>query len=141
MRSTTTACSPRRTWTRRSSRSAGTSTPARASTPSGRRRCTSACSDDEYVGKLLNNLGQLHAITGRPDEAVPLLRESFRIAVEQDNRIDAAFAASSLASARLHSGDPEGAIQREIAQSSYWAIARNTDKKKGTLGSSWARPI
>ena len=68
-------------------------------------------SDHEYVGKLLNNLGQLHAITGRPDEAVPLLRESFRIAVEQDNRIDAAFAASSLASARLHSGDPEGAIE------------------------------
>ncbi len=68
-------------------------------------------SDHEYVGKLLNNLGQLHAITGRPDEAVPLLRESFRIAVEQDNRVDAAFAASSLASARLHSGDPEGAIE------------------------------
>jgi tetratricopeptide (TPR) repeat protein len=68
-------------------------------------------SDHEYVGKLLNNLGQLHAITGRPADAVPLLRESFRIAVEQDNRIDAAFAASSLASARLHSGDPEGAIE------------------------------
>ena len=68
-------------------------------------------SDHEYVGKLLNNLGQLRAITGRPDEAVPLLREAFRIAVEQDNRVDAAFAASSLASARLHSGDPEGAIE------------------------------
>jgi tetratricopeptide (TPR) repeat protein len=67
--------------------------------------------DHEYVGKLLNNLGQLHAITGRPQDAVPLLRESFRIAVEQDNRIDAAFAASSLASARLHSGDPEGAVE------------------------------
>jgi tetratricopeptide (TPR) repeat protein len=68
-------------------------------------------SDHEYVGKLLNNLGQLRAITGRPDEAVPLLREAFRIAVEQDNRVDAAFAASSLASARLHTGDAEGAIE------------------------------
>jgi len=68
-------------------------------------------SDQEYVGKLLNNLGQLRAITGKPEEAVPLLRESFRIAVEQDNRIDAAFAASSLASARMHSGDLEGAIE------------------------------
>jgi tetratricopeptide (TPR) repeat protein len=67
--------------------------------------------DQEYVGKLLNNLGQLRAITGKPEEAVPLLRESFRIAVEQDNRIDAAFAASSLASARMHSGDLEGAIE------------------------------
>jgi tetratricopeptide (TPR) repeat protein len=67
--------------------------------------------DHEYVGKLLNNLGQLRAITGQPEEAVPLLRESFRIAVEQDNRIDAAFAASSLASARMHSGDLEGAIE------------------------------
>jgi HTH-type transcriptional regulator, quorum sensing regulator NprR len=68
-------------------------------------------SDQEYVGKLLNNLGQLRAITGKPEEAVPLLRESFRIAVEQDNRVDAAFAASSLASARMHSGDLEGAIE------------------------------
>jgi tetratricopeptide (TPR) repeat protein len=68
-------------------------------------------SDHEYVGKLLNNLGQLHAITGRAQDAVPLLRESFRIAVELDNRVDAAFAASSLASARLHSGDAEGAIE------------------------------
>src|SRR5690348_12135540 len=67
--------------------------------------------DQEYVGKLLNNLGQLRAITGKPEEAVPLLRESFRIAVEQDNRVDAAFAASSLASARLHSGDHEGAVE------------------------------
>jgi len=68
-------------------------------------------SDHEYVGKLLNNLGQLHAITGKPDKAVPLLRESFRIAVEIDNKVDAAFAASSLASARLHTGDLEGAIE------------------------------
>ena len=68
-------------------------------------------SDHEYVGKLLNNLGQLHAITGKPEKAVPLLRESFRIAVEQDNRVDAGFAASSLASARLHTGDHEGAIE------------------------------
>jgi tetratricopeptide (TPR) repeat protein len=67
--------------------------------------------DHEYVGKLLNNLGQLHAITGKPEQAVPLLRESFRIAVEHDNRIDAGFAASSLASARMHSGDMEGAIE------------------------------
>ena len=67
--------------------------------------------DHEYVGKLLNNLGQLRAITGKPEEAVPLLRESFRIAVDQDNRIDAAFAASSLASARMHTGDLEGAIE------------------------------
>ncbi len=67
--------------------------------------------DHEYVGKLLNNLGQLHAITGKPDKAVPLLRESFRIAVEMDNKVDAAFAASSLASARLHTGDLKGAIE------------------------------
>jgi tetratricopeptide (TPR) repeat protein len=67
--------------------------------------------DHEYVGKLLNNLGQLRAITGKPEEAVPLLRESFRIAVEQDNRVDAAFAASSLASARMHADDLDGAIE------------------------------
>jgi len=68
-------------------------------------------SDREYVGKLLNNLGWLKAQGGHPEQAVPLLRESFRIAVELDNRVDAAFAASSLASARLHSGDLDGAVE------------------------------
>jgi len=68
-------------------------------------------SDREYVGKLLNNLGWLRALGGNPEQAVPLLRESFRIAVELDNRVDAAFAASSLASARLHCGDLDGAIE------------------------------
>ncbi len=76
-------------------------------------------SDHEYVGKLLNNLGQLRAITGKPEEAVPLLHESFRIAVEQDNRVDAGFAASSLASARLHTGDHEGAIESGYRAMSY----------------------
>lgn len=79
--------------------------------------------DHEYVGKLLNNLGQLRAITGKPEEAVPLLRESFRIAVEQDNRVDAAFAASSLASARMHSGDLDGAVE-----SGYRAIELLSDR-------------
>lgn len=67
--------------------------------------------DREYVGKLLNNLGWLRALGGSPEQALPLLRESFAIAVELDNRVDAAFAASSLASARLHCGDLEGAIE------------------------------
>ena len=110
-RSTTTGCWRRRTSTPHSLRSGGTSTPSPASTPSGRSALFERVSDHEYVGKLLNNLGQLRAITGTPEEAVPLLRESFRIAVDQDNRIDAAFAASSLASARMHTGDLEGAIE------------------------------
>jgi tetratricopeptide (TPR) repeat protein len=67
--------------------------------------------DEEYVGKLLNNLGQIRIMAGRPSEAVPLLQESFRIAVEMDNRVDAGFAASTLASARLHAGDAEGAVE------------------------------
>jgi tetratricopeptide (TPR) repeat protein len=67
--------------------------------------------DHEYVGKLLNNLGQLRVLMGAPEEAVELLHEAFRIAVEQDNRVDAAFAASSLASARLHADDHEGAVE------------------------------
>jgi tetratricopeptide (TPR) repeat protein len=66
--------------------------------------------DNEYVGKLLNNLGQLRVYAGRPEEAVELLREAFRIAVEQDNRVDAAFAASSLASAHLNACSWDDAV-------------------------------
>ena len=108
---TTTGCWPRRYSTPRWSPSARTSIPLAREYAERSKALYERVSDHEYVGKLLNNLGQLHAITGKPEEAVPLLRESFRIAVEQDNRVDAGFAASSLASARMHSGDLEGAIE------------------------------
>ena len=110
-RSATTASWPRRTSTRRSSPSGSNEYTQAREYAERSKALFERVADHEYVGKLLNNLGQLRAITGRPDEAVPLLREAFRIAVEQDNRVDAAFAASSLASARLHSGDPEGAVE------------------------------
>ena len=57
------------------------------------------------VGRLLNNLGGLQFLLGKPDEAVTLLKEAFTVAIEVDSEADAAQAVSSLAQVHLRSGD------------------------------------
>ncbi len=57
------------------------------------------------VGRMLNNLGGLQFLLGKPTEAVDLLKEAFRVAIEVDSEVDAAQAVSSLAQVHLRSGD------------------------------------
>jgi tetratricopeptide (TPR) repeat protein len=59
------------------------------------------------VGKLLNNLGGLNFLLGKPDEAIAYLKESFRVALEVGSDLDAGFAVSSLAQVHLRTGDLE----------------------------------
>jgi tetratricopeptide (TPR) repeat protein len=63
--------------------------------------------DSVNVGKLLNNLGGLSFLLGRPDEAVESLKEAFRVALETDSEIDAAYAVSSLAQVHQRIGQQE----------------------------------
>ena len=64
------------------------------------------------VGRLLNNLGGLQFLLGKPAEAVGLLKEAFSVAVEVDSEVDAAQAVSSLAQVHLRSGDVEQAEEQ-----------------------------
>jgi tetratricopeptide (TPR) repeat protein len=55
------------------------------------------------VGRLLNNLGGLQFLLGKPTEAVGLLKQAFSVAIEVDSEVDAAQAVSSLAQVHLRS--------------------------------------
>ena len=62
--------------------------------------------DQMNVGRLLNNLGTLNFLLGKPDEAIDFLKNAFRAALEVGNDADAGRAVSSLAHVHLHTGDP-----------------------------------
>jgi tetratricopeptide (TPR) repeat protein len=57
------------------------------------------------VGKLLNNLGGLNFLLGKPDEAKVYLKDAFRVALETGSDLDAGFAVSSLAQVHLRTGE------------------------------------
>lgn len=63
--------------------------------------------DSVNFGRLLNNLGGLTFLLGKPDEAKQLLKEAFRVALDTDNEIDAAYAVASLARVHLETGQLE----------------------------------
>jgi tetratricopeptide (TPR) repeat protein len=56
-------------------------------------------------GKLLNNLGGLNFLLGKPDEAIAYLKDAFRVALEVGSDVDAAYAVSSLAQVHLRTNE------------------------------------
>ena len=62
--------------------------------------------DRGNVGKLLNNLGGLNFLLGKPDEAIRFLKDAFATSLEVGNDADAAQAVSSLAQVHLRTGKP-----------------------------------
>jgi tetratricopeptide (TPR) repeat protein len=71
-----------------------------------------AIADTAHVGQLTNNLGGLNYLLGKTDEAVALLKDAFRIALDSGLEADAGRAVSSLAQIHLRSGDLEQAEQQ-----------------------------
>jgi len=61
--------------------------------------------DQAHVGQLTNNLGGLNFLLGKTDEAVELLKEAFRIAIDNGLEADAGRAVSSLAQVHLRTGE------------------------------------
>jgi tetratricopeptide (TPR) repeat protein len=57
------------------------------------------------VGKLLNNLGGLNFLLGKPEQAVEYLKDAFRVALEVGSDVDAGYAVSSLAQVHLRTGE------------------------------------
>jgi tetratricopeptide (TPR) repeat protein len=64
------------------------------------------------VGKLLNNLGGLNFLLGKPEDAKAYLKDAFRVALEVGSDVDAGYAVSSLAQVHLRTGELELAEQR-----------------------------
>jgi len=63
-------------------------------------------SDKLGVGRLLNNLGGLEFLLGKPEQAIARLQESFGVVLEYGNDDDVATVVSSLAQVHLKTGDP-----------------------------------
>jgi tetratricopeptide (TPR) repeat protein len=61
--------------------------------------------DRANVGRLLNNLGGLEFLLGKPEQAIEHLKHSFAVALEIGRDEDAAKAVSSLAQVHLRTGD------------------------------------
>jgi tetratricopeptide (TPR) repeat protein len=64
------------------------------------------------VGRLHNNIGGLNFLLGRPEDAVPSLKEAFRIAIDLGHDVDAAVAVSSLAQVHLRTGSVDSAEEQ-----------------------------
>ena len=65
--------------------------------------------DDRNVAGLLNNLGGLNLMLGKPEEAIEYLKSSFSVALEADSMEEAAQATGSLAAVHLEMNDYEQA--------------------------------
>lgn len=62
--------------------------------------------DQVNASKLLNNLGGLNFLLGKPDAAIAYLKDAFRVALEVGSPVDAAYAVSSLAQVHLRTEQP-----------------------------------
>ena len=62
-------------------------------------------SDQANIGRLLNNLGGLNFLLGKPEDAVRYLKDAFATSLEAGSDIDAAQAVSSLAQVHLRTGN------------------------------------
>ncbi|HEX5449152.1 MAG TPA: tetratricopeptide repeat protein [Gaiellaceae bacterium] len=70
--------------------------------------------DRGNVGRLLNNLGGLEFLLGKPDQAIAHLKSAFAVALEVGREQDAATAVSSLAQVHLRTGDPRKAEEQAL---------------------------
>jgi tetratricopeptide (TPR) repeat protein/DNA-binding XRE family transcriptional regulator len=61
--------------------------------------------DHRDVGRLLNNLGALSFVLGKPEKAIRYLKDAFATALDVGSDVDAAQAVSSLAQVHLRTGD------------------------------------
>jgi tetratricopeptide (TPR) repeat protein len=64
------------------------------------------CGDLPNVGKVMNNLGGLNFLLGKPEQSVADLKQAIAIGLDSPDDIDAAYAISSLAQVHLRTGKP-----------------------------------
>ncbi|HZT92124.1 MAG TPA: tetratricopeptide repeat protein [Gaiellaceae bacterium] len=70
--------------------------------------------DRANVARLLNNLGGIEFLLGKPEQAVEHLKHAFSVAIEVDRLEDAATAVSSLAQVHLRTGDAQRAEEQAL---------------------------
>ena len=94
--------------------------------------------DRTNVGRLLNNLGGLEFLLGKPEKAIARLKEAFAVALEHGDDDDVATAVSSLAQVYLKTGDPSrGRGARAARAAAARRPARTASTRSATRGSCW----
>jgi tetratricopeptide (TPR) repeat protein len=81
--------------------------------------------DRRSVGRLLNNLGGLTFLLGRPEQAIDYLNKAFSTALDVGSEADAAQAISSLAQVHLRTGSVE--LAEEQARKALELLAGRVD--------------
>jgi tetratricopeptide (TPR) repeat protein len=89
--------------------------------------------DRTNVGRLLNNLGGLNYLLGKPDEAIAFLKDAFRAALDVGNDGDAGLVVSSLA--HVHLGCGEAALAEEQARQALRLLDGRVDHLEAIGGS------
>lgn len=87
--------------------------------------------DERTVGRLLNNLGGLSLLLGKPHQAIEQLKASFAVALEVDSEADAGQAINGLATVHLHLREWE---QAETHARQAIALLDGRDDFLGELG-------
>jgi transcriptional regulator with XRE-family HTH domain len=81
--------------------------------------------DRAAVGRLLNNLGGLNFLLGKPSDAIEFLKDAFRVALDVGHEAEAAQAVVSLA--QVHLGIGEAQIAEEQARHGLKLLGERAD--------------
>ena len=98
------------------------------------KNCFEEISDRVQEGKLLNNLGGLAFLLGKPEEAKQHLKESFKILLDNSTEADAAQVVLSLAEVHLGEGDFTRA--EEQARHALELLGDREDEKLVSVGTA-----
>jgi tetratricopeptide (TPR) repeat protein len=90
-------------------------------------------SDRSNLGRLLNNLGGLNFLLGHPEEAVELLKDAVRIALEVGDDVEAGYAVNGIAQVHLRTGD--AALAEEQARYALELLGDRVDEL-GEIGNA-----
>ncbi len=82
--------------------------------------------DRSNLGRLLNNLGGINFLLGHPEEALALLKDAVRIALEIGNDAEAAHAVNGIAQVHLRTG--EGTLAEEQARYALQLLGDRVDE-------------
>ncbi len=85
--------------------------------------------DRSNVGRLLNNLGGLEFLLGKPEEAIARLQEAFAVALDHGTDDDIATILSSLAQVYLKTGDPVTAEEHAPPRATAARRARGSGRR------------
>ena len=82
--------------------------------------------DRSNLGRLLNNLGGINFLLGHPEEALALLKDAVRIALEIGNDAEAAHAVNGIAQVHLRTG--EGTLAEQQARYALQLLGDRVDE-------------